>query len=160
MFKALLPGSFDPPTWGHIHLIRRVAKVCDMLLVGIGKNEQKVKSVLTLEEKMEGLKKELEDLRNIEIVGFSGLTTDFAKKNGVKFLVRGLRTPVDMEYEKQIAHANLQISGMETLFMMAEGDKVATSSSLIRELAANRAPLKEFVPEYFEKLLYDRIPKR
>lgn len=160
MFKVLLPGSFDPPTWGHIRLIRRAARICDVLLVGIGENEQKGKSILTLEEKVEGLKKEFEDLPNIEIVGYFGLTTDFAKENGVKFLVRGLRTQIDMEYEKQIAHANLQISGIETLFMIAEGDTAATSSTLIRELAANRAPLKDFVPKYFEKLLYDRIPKR
>jgi pantetheine-phosphate adenylyltransferase len=160
MFKALFPGSFDPPTWGHIQLIQRASKLFDHLIVGIGENLKKGKSVLTIQEKIEGLKKEIGDLSNVEIMSFSGLVINFAKENGVKLLLRGLRSAGDMEFEMQMARANNKLTGIETLFLMAGGDTSAISSSLIRELAAKGAPLKEFIPSYFEGLLHNRIQKR
>ncbi len=159
MFKALYPGSFDPPTWGHIRLIRRAAKLFDVLIVGIGENLKKGKSLCTTQEKIEGLSKETSDLPNVEISSFSGLAIDFAKKKDASCLLRGLRSAKDMDYEMEMAEANYKLTGIETLFLIAESDTSGISATLIRELAANGAPLGEFIPSYFESLLQNRIKK-
>ena len=159
MFKALYPGSFDPPTWGHIHLMRRAAKLFEVLIVGIGENLKKGKSLCTTQEKIEGLSKETSDLPNIEIVSFSGLVTDFAKKKGASILLKGLRSAKDLEHEIEMSQANYKLTGIETLFLIAESDTSGISSSLIRELAANGAPLNDFIPSYFESILHSRIKK-
>ncbi|MBS0628630.1 MAG: pantetheine-phosphate adenylyltransferase [Verrucomicrobia bacterium] len=158
MFKLLFPGTFDPPTLGHIMLIKRGAALCDHLVVGIGKNLSKTKAILTVEERIEALKHETSSLKNVEIVSFSGLAVNFAKQIGVNALLRGFRTSSDVDFELQMARANKKLSGIETLFLMAE-DEAHISSTLIRELAANGASLKDFVPEYIESTLQHRIQK-
>lgn len=159
MNKALYPGSFDPPTWGHVHLIRRAAKICEKLYVGIGKNLKKGEGLLTTQEKIEGLKTVISDLHNVEIVVISGLVTDFAREKQIEVLLKGLRFPSDMEYEMQMARANYKLTGIETLFLLAEGETAAISSTLIRELASNQAPLDAFIPQFFEDLLHKRMKK-
>jgi len=158
MAKAFYPGSFNPPTWGHMYLIRRAAKLFDSVVVGIGENSAK-KSLLTTEEIVEGLQNELKDVANVEITSFSGLAVAFAKKHKVDFFIRGLRSASDMEFEKQMAYANYKLSGIETFFMLAGEETQHISSSLIRELAMNHAPLKDFIPSYFENLLYKKQQK-
>jgi len=160
MFKALYPGSFDPPTWGHIRLIQRAAKLFDALVIGIGENFKKGEGLLTTQEKIDGLKKEIGDLPNVEIMKLPGLTVDFAKEIGANLLLRGLRSSGDLEFEMQMARANYKLKGVETLFMASEEETSTISSSLIRELAANRAPLGDFIPSYFESLLHNKIQKR
>ncbi|NGX47062.1 MAG: Phosphopantetheine adenylyltransferase [Chlamydiae bacterium] len=159
MFKAIYSGSFDPPTWGHIRLIRRAAKLFDVLIVGIGENLKKGKGFFTIQEKIDGFQKEIGDLPNVEIMSFSGLVTNFAKENGIDLLVRGLRFVGDMEYEMQMARANYKLTGIETFFLMADEDTSTISSSLIRELAANGAPLGDYIPSHFETLLHNKTQK-
>ena len=156
MFKGLYPGTFDPPTLGHIEIIQRAAALCDALIVGIGVNIDKENFILTLEERIEALKKETASLSNVEILSFSGLVTKFAKSQGVSTLIRGLRTESDMEYEMQMANANRKIGNIETLFLMASGSSSQISSSLIRELASHGAPLKDYIPSHVEKVLHRR----
>lgn len=157
MKKALYPGSFDPSTWGHIHLIRRAAKICEKLFVGIGKNLKKGNGLFTTQEKIEGLETEISDLPNVEIIEIPGLVTEFARENQIDILLRGIRFPSDMEYEMQMARANYKLTGIETLFLLAEGETAAISSTLIRELASNGAPLDDFIPRFFADLLYKRM---
>lgn len=159
MFKALYPGTFDPPTFGHLTLIRRSAAICDHLIVGVGKNLSKNKSILTVDERIEALKKETASLKNVEIASFSGLVVNFAKQMGARVLIRGLRSSSDVAYEMQMALANRSLSGIETLFLMAEDGAAHISSTLIRELASHGAPLKDFIPEYLESTLQHRIQK-
>ncbi|MDN3505599.1 MAG: pantetheine-phosphate adenylyltransferase [Simkaniaceae bacterium] len=159
MNRALYPGSFDPPTWGHIQIIRRAAKLFDELIVGIGDNFEKGKGLLTTQEKIDGLKEEIGDLQNVEILKVPGLTVDFAKEIGAHVLLRSLRSSGDLEFEMQMARANYKLKGMETLFMAGDDETSTISSSLIRELAANGAPLKEFIPSYFESLLHNKRDK-
>jgi len=159
MFKALYPGTFDPPTLGHLALIRRSAGVCDTLIVGVGENLSKLKTILTIEERIEALKQETSSLNNVEVVSFSGLVVNFAKQIGATVLIRGLRSSSDVAYEMQMALANRSLSGIETLFLMAEDGAAHISSTLIRELAANGAPLKNFIPKSLESTLQHRIHK-
>lgn len=159
MFKLLYPGTFDPPTLGHLMLIRRGAALCDHLVVGIGENLSKIKSILTVDERIEALKHEASALKNVEIVSFSGLAVNFAKQIGANALLRGLRSSNDVDYERQMAEVNRKLSGIETLFFMAEDGASHISSTLIRELAANGASLKGFVPKHIENTLQHRIQK-
>lgn len=156
MRKALFSGTFDPPTKGHIDLIRRGAALFDHLLVGIGLNSAKSKPMLSLQQRLEGLKKELSSLHNVEVVSFSGLATQFAKEQNIDVLLRGIRSQSDTEYEMQLARANHKIGGFETLFLVSEDSTIGISSSLIRELALNKARLSDFIPERFERIIYNK----
>jgi pantetheine-phosphate adenylyltransferase len=153
MKKALFPGSFDPPTWGHIRLIERGSKLFDQIVVGVGANLAKGKGLLTSEERVEGLAQELKGLSNVEVLPFTGLTVDFAKEIGASVLLRGLRSPSDLEKELEMARANCTIQQIETLFLAGEEETANISSSLIRELAANGAPLEKFIPKQFIKMI-------
>jgi len=157
MQKALCPGRFDPPTLGHISLLSRASQLCDHLVVGIGENLVKGKSLLTTDEKVKALEKSTKQFPNIEITSFSGLVTDFAKKMGAQVLIRGLRSVKDLEYEREMALANFKLTGIETIFLLAEPGASHISSSLIRELAANGAPLSDFIPQDLETLMHSRI---
>lgn len=156
MLKGLFPGTFDPPTKGHLQLIRRAAALCDQLVVGIGENTSKGKPLLTVEERIEVLEKETKGLDHVKIASFPGLTVDFAKTLGVQVLIRGLRSEADLEFEKQMASAN-RLMGYETLFLIADPSVTQISSSLIRELAAGGAPLHEYIPEELESKLHTRL---
>lgn len=160
MFKALLPGSFDPPTLGHLSLIARAAKLCNVLVIGIGKNEGKKNTLLTIEERMHILRKYTEHLSNIEIENFSGLTIEFARKVSAKVIIRGLRSSQDLEFEREMAEANRKLSGLETIFLIAGGETTQLSSSLIRELAKNKGSLSAFIPHELEKILWERMQTR
>lgn len=156
MFKALFPGSFDPPTLGHIEIIKRAAELFDEFIVGIGSNYAKSKSLLRSQEKMEILQEETKHLKGVQVMSFSGLVIDFAKSQGVKILVRALRSERDFEYEVQMARANRKLGkGLETLFLSSEDPHI--SSTLIRELASHRADLKSFVPKKVETFLHKHI---
>jgi pantetheine-phosphate adenylyltransferase len=157
MLKGFYPGTFDPPTFGHLEIISRAADFCEHLLVGVGKNWAK-EALLTVEERVEALKRETKTLKNVEILPFSGLAASFAKENGANVLIRGLRSGDDIEFEKQMATANKKISGLETLFLI--GTKGEISATLIRELASCGAPLGDFTPSHLEGILHKRIQER
>ena len=160
MFKGLFPGTFDPPTLGHLELISRAAACCDLLIVGIGENRAKGKRILTIEETVAVLKEETKSFSNVEIIPFSGLVTDFAKNQQAQVLIRGLRSLNDMDYELQMAGANRKLTGIETFFLMAESKTANISSSLIRELASLGAPLGDFIPSSLEEILHRRLKER
>lgn len=157
MLKGFFPGTFDPPTLGHLRLIARGSSLCDHLTVGIGANVNK-SPILTPEERRDALQKETTALENVDIVLFSGLAAEFAKSLGAT-LVRGLRSESDFEYEKQMALVNSQM-GLETLFLIAEPTTGQISSSLLRELAANGASLHSYIPQELERLLHTRLQER
>ena len=159
MKKALFPGRFDPLHFGHLDLIARMRTICDHLIVGIGENTEKGTTILTLNEILEALKKETKKFPNVEVIPFKGLATDFAKENNVQVLIRGLRSESDFFYEMQMAKTNQQLSGIETFFLIADPKTMHISSSIIRELASLKAPLKKIIPEYLEHLFYKRMQK-
>lgn len=157
MSFALYPGSFDPPTLGHYDVILRAAKVCKKLLVGVACNTSKKEYTFSLEERLQLLKTLVQAERNIEVVRIEGLIVDFAKREKIDFLIRGLRAFSDMEHEFQMALANKKIGGIETLFFMADSKYAHISSSLIREVAACGHHLKDFVPDVIEAEISSRF---
>ena len=148
MKKGLLSGTFDPPSLGHLDIIQRAAKLCDHLIIGIGTNLRKGETaVFTLEEKIAMLRTITPSLPQIEMAPMPGLAVDFAKKHHAHVLIRGLRAFSDFEYEFKMALANRALTGIETVFLMADERLAHISSSLIRELGHYGQNLEAFVPK-------------
>ncbi|HKY99809.1 MAG TPA: pantetheine-phosphate adenylyltransferase [Rhabdochlamydiaceae bacterium] len=161
MKKALFPGSFDPPTLGHLDIIKRSAPICDQLIIAVALNPEKAKRAsFTVDEKKQMLQTMTKGLVYVEVVSFSGLVVDFAKKNQINFLIRGLRTYSDFEYEFKMALANRKVSGIETLFLMASENLGHISSSIIREFAKHQHRLHEFVPSEIEDKIFKRLSQQ
>lgn len=160
MKQALFSGTFDPPTLGHLDIIKRSCKICDKLFVGIACSGTKERqSDFSVEEKKEMLAAMTKDLGQMEIVSIDGLVVDFAKQHNIHFLLRGLRAFSDFEYEFRMALANRKLSGIETVFLMADEKHSHISSSLIRELTYHKSRLHEFVPSSIEEFVFQRLLK-
>lgn len=133
---AVFPGSFDPMTIGHLELLRQAAPLFDKIIVAIGTNTEK-KSFFPLEQRMERIEAAVSTLPNVEVATYSTLTTDFCKVRGARFMLRGLRSTVDFEYERNIAEINRMVApDIETVFLLADPRYAAVSSSMVRELMA------------------------
>lgn len=147
MVKALFPGSFDPVTAAHIDLIRRACEVFDQVVVAIGYNHKKP-GWLPVTDRLHLLAGALqeEEVENVEVTTFSGLTTDIAKEVGANTIVKGIRGPSDWQAEYVQATANRSLSGINTLLIPTDPKYSALSSSVIRELVAFNAPLDGLVP--------------
>ena len=157
MKKMLLTGTFDPPTMGHLDIIRRGANLCDKLVVGIAINiNKRSQPFLTIEQRTDLLKKMTQDIPNVEVISFEGLVVDFAKKNGIDGLLRGLRPSADPDYEFQMASANRKMIGIETLFLLSDEKYSHISSTLIREIASYGHSVEAFVPQEVAKVLSRR----
>lgn len=157
MKKVLFPGTFSPPTLGHLDIIQRAAKICETLYVGIAHNPRKNNQLFSADEKMNMLKQITKSIPNIEVVSFSELVIDFIKKRNINCLVRGLRAFSDFDYEFQMALANRKMSEIETLFFMTDSNYAHISSSLIHEIATFGHRLHGFVPDEIEDLVFQRI---
>lgn len=153
MKRALFAGTFDPPTLGHLDLIERASQLCDELLVGVAINPAK-KPAFNLEQRQEMLQSLTS---HIKIVSFSGLVVEYAKQHRISFLIRGLRSPADLDRELQLAMMNKQLSGIETVFLPTNPIYAHISSSLIRELAINNARLHQLVPDSIEEKIFQKF---
>lgn len=158
--KALLPGTFDPPTNGHLDIIRRAASICDILYIGISQNTAKKSSLFSTEERQALLKLITQDIAQVEVVLLNGLVVDFAKKHKIAFLVRGLRNFSDLEYESQMSFANHKMGGIETVFLIASEKYARLSSTLIREIAFHGHRLQDFIPAEIEEVVFERFVHR
>tara|TARA_B100000524_G_scaffold93172_2_gene43886 strand:- start:3159 stop:3629 length:471 start_codon:yes stop_codon:yes gene_type:complete len=143
---GIFPGSFDPITVGHKHVILKAAEIVETLIVGIGINSTK-KHHFTIEERVKWGKKTFFNHPNILVKKYEGLTVDFARKENAQFIFRGLRSSLDFEYEKQIAESNNIINKeIETIFLLANNKYAMISSSIVREIIKNGGNIDEFVP--------------
>ena len=144
---GIFPGSFDPITSGHRHIIVKASKLVDVLIVGIGDNSSK-KSFYSPEKREEWVKKTFENYNNILVKKYSGLTINFAEKENAEFIFRGLRSSLDYEYEKQIAETNSVLNKeIETIFLISDKQYGMISSSIVREIIKNNGNIKDFVPK-------------
>ncbi len=151
---ALFPGTFDPPSLGHLNIIQRALSICDRLIVAIAYNPDKEKTGhFSLEEKLEMLRAITKRYPKVEVTSFQGLTAEFAKQHQIHFLIRGVRNLADVATEFQMASANRYLGSIETLFLMAEERYSYVSSSLIRTIANLGGPIAEFVPKEVEELI-------
>jgi pantetheine-phosphate adenylyltransferase len=150
---ALYPGSFDPVTLGHLDILKRASKVFDEIIVAVLHNGNKT-PLFSLEERVELLKATTQDLPNVKVDFFEGLMIDYAKKKGVKAVLRGLRAVSDFEYELQITSINKKLDDdIETFFMMTNSKYSFLSSSIVKEIAKYKANVSDLVPEAVEYAL-------
>lgn len=160
MVKAMYPGSFDPITYGHVDIAKRAAKLFDELYIVVMENKRK-SYTFTVEERIEMVKECFMDTPNIKVESFSGLLVEYATKNDIKVVIRGLRAVTDFEYELQMALANKEIcSGIETLFLMTDKSFSFLSSSLVKEVASFGGIISQWVPENIEKKIKEKFSKR
>ena len=153
----MLPGSFDPPTNGHIDIIERGAALYDKLFVVVADNVQKT-CLFTAEERKDMLKEILREYDNVEVVTYPGLVVQFAQDHGVGVMIRGVRALVDFGYEFELAMTNKQLnSTLEVLFMPTSPKYFMLRSSAIKEMAAYGADISPMVPPLVVKMMGDRI---
>lgn len=146
MRTGLFPGSFDPFTIGHRSVLDRALALFDKVVVGVGVNVGKC-SLLSAEERVEAIRRLYAHDDRVEVVAYEGLTVDLARRCGARFIVKGVRSVRDYEYEREQADVNRRISGVETILLMAEPGLECVSSSLVRELKAFGRDVKAFLPE-------------
>ncbi len=143
---AIFPGSFDPFTIGHESILKRGLDIVDEIIIAIGVNDSK-HTYFTLEERMNMLDSLFQNEPRIRIESYNTLTVEFAKSVGAKFILRGIRTVSDFEFEMSIADANRKISGIETLVLFTEPEYASVSSTIVRELLKYNYDVSEFIPK-------------
>lgn len=154
---AIYPGSFDPPTNGHLDLIDRARVVFDEVVVAVLRNPRK-QPMFTVEERVEMLSEAVGEGSGLQIVAFDGLLVEAARKHSARTIIRGLRAVTDFEYEFQMALMNRRLDiDVDTLFMVPHEAYTYLSSSLIKEVAALGGAVSEFVPAAVERRLLEKL---
>ena len=150
--KALFAGTFDPFTIGHESIVHRGLKIFDQMVIGIGINQEK-KSCFSIEDRLEFIRETFKNNSKIEVYSYEGLTVDFAKEMQATALIRGVRSVLDFEYEKQISDINRKISGLETVILFTEPEISSIQSATVRELLKFGKDVGSFVPKSVAKLI-------
>ena len=144
---ALFPGSFDPITKGHESIILRALPLFDKIIVAIGHNVEK-NSFYPIEKRIEWLKKVFNQYASIEIIEYEGLTVDLCKKHNINYILRGLRTSADFEFERTIGQMNKKMMPeLETVFLLTIPEHTAINSSVVRDIIRNGGDARQFVPD-------------
>ena len=146
--KLLYAGTFDPVTNGHLDIIRRAARLCGTLVIGVLSNSEK-NPKYSEEDRMAMLRFATDDISNVEVVTYKGLLADYVNNNGISAVVRGLRAAMDFEYEIRIAQMNAKLfhSGVETIFLMTDPAHSFISSSIVKEVFLLGGDISGLVPE-------------
>ena len=146
MKRAVFPGSFDPLTLGHRDIVNRGSNIFDEIIVGIGNNSEKG-HMFSIDQRKEFIMQCFQDNHKIKVMDYQGLTIDFCKSVGAKYLIRGIRNQRDFEFEKAIARTNRELSNIETVFLLTSIKTSFISSSIVREIIRNNGDYKRFVPD-------------
>jgi len=144
--RAIFPGTFDPFTIGHYSVVRRALTFMDEIIIGIGINESK-RTWFPTEKRVEMIQKLYADEPRIKVEAYDGLTVDFAQSRGAQFIIRGIRTVRDFEYEETIADINRKLAGVETILLFTEPELTSVSSTIVRELLQFGKDVSDFLPE-------------
>ena len=156
---ALYPGSFDPITNGHLDVLERASAMFDKVVIAVLKHPDK-KSFLTTEQRVELIEQATKHMENVCVDSFDGLTVEYARNIGAKFLIRGLRTITDFEYEVQLCQTNQVIApDIDTVFLPTKPQHNFISSSIVRELSNHKTDISKFVPKNVVEYLQDDIRK-
>ncbi|MFA5569868.1 MAG: pantetheine-phosphate adenylyltransferase [Sphaerochaetaceae bacterium] len=157
IIRAMLPGTFDPPTNGHLNVIERSARLFEYLDVVVADNINK-KVLFSADERVDMLTEMLRGFENVHVVKHSGLVVDYAKENRISVLIRGVRALVDFGYEFELAMTNKQLfPELEVLFMPTDPNYFVLRSSAIKEMATFGADISTMVPLSVAKKLQSRI---
>jgi pantetheine-phosphate adenylyltransferase len=150
--KAIFPGSFDPITNGHIHLIERARNIFAEVVVAVAEDTTGRTPLFSFDERLRLVQESLHSLQGVTVKGFKGLLVDFYKTERAQAVVRGVRNTKDFEYELQLAHVNHHLfNGLETVFLPASSGSLFISASMIREIAALGGNIHSFVPTVVEQ---------
>ena len=142
---AVFPGSFDPLTKGHEEIIRKAMPLFDKIYVAIGENANK-KCCFPLEKRQQWIQEVFAAEPNVDVVVYKGLTVDLCQKVKAQYILRGLRNPLDFQYEKDIAEANRRLApNVETVFLLSSPELAHVSSSLVRELYHHQGNYSDYV---------------
>jgi pantetheine-phosphate adenylyltransferase len=157
MIKAVYPGTFDPLTRGHEDLVRRASTLFDALIVGVADSKAK-RTFFTLKERVEMAQESLGGLKNVQVVGFSGLLIEFIRQHGARVVLRGLRAVSDFEYEFQLAGMNRSLyPDFETIFLTPSEQHMFISATLVREIALLGGDVSKFVDPRVEARLKQKV---
>lgn len=149
MKRALFPGTFDPFTIGHHSIVERALTFMDEIIIGIGVNEAK-HTHFSLERRIKQISDFYKDEPRIKVMSYNKLTVDFAQEIDARFMIRGIRTVKDFEYEESIADINRKLANIETILLFTEPELSCVSSTLVRELLSYGKDITQFLPEGME----------
>lgn len=157
---GIYPGSFDPITLGHLDVIKRSAKLMDVLIIGVLNNSAKI-PLFTAEERVDLIQKVIGDIPNVKVEAFQGLTVDFAKERNATVIVRGLRAVSDFEYELQVGQINRKLNPeIDTIFLTTSDAYSYLSSSIVKEIASYNGDITQLVPSAIVDCVYDKYKLR
>ena len=145
MKRAIFPGSFDPFTIGHHDIVLRGLQLFDEIIIGIGHNINK-RDAFPLEERINAIQHAFNSEPRIKVMAYDGLTVDFAAEQHAQFILRGVRSVQDFEYERNIAEANKQLSGIETVLLYTRPEYAHISSTLLRDLHSHGKDISPYLP--------------
>lgn len=157
--KVIYPGTFDPPTFGHLDIIQRLSHMFDEVVVALLINGNK-NPIFTLDERIEMIKSDVDghNLKNVTIKTFDGLMANFAKEENSRVIARGLRGMADYEYEKNIARVNEALyEGLETIYLLSDPDYSFISSSMVKEVATFGGDISTFVSKDVESKMREKF---
>lgn len=144
---AVFPGTFDPFTVGHESIVNRSLNLFDKIYIAIGYNAKK-DALFTLDQRIDFIKQVFSDNSKIEVTHFEGLTIDFCKQLGANYILRGLRTAADFEYERAIAQVNKAMhEGIETVFLLTMPEHTPVNSSIVRDILRHGGDASKFIPK-------------
>lgn len=149
---AIFPGTFDPFTIGHLSIVKRGLELLDEIIIAIGVNEAK-SSYYTIDERLEMIRSLFRDNDRIRVMSYNSLTVDFATSVNARFILRGIRTVNDFEYERTIADVNREMTGIETIILFTEPQHTHISSTIVRELLRYGKDPSEFVPRQMKLII-------
>ncbi|MCD4793353.1 MAG: pantetheine-phosphate adenylyltransferase [Bacteroidales bacterium] len=154
MKRAIFPGSFDPFTIGHESIVRRALHLFDEILIAIGYNSEK-KGFFTIDNRIKIIEEVFENKNCIKVEKYNKLTVDFCKEKNIKFILRGLRTASDFEYERAIAQMNhFMENDIETIFLLTEAEHTPVSSTILREILKHKGDVCKFIPKCIDLKKY------
>ena len=145
MRKAVFPGSFDPLTLGHTDVIDRALPLFEEIILAIGTNSNK-NYMFSLEERLHFLEETYKDVPKVKVMTYKGLTVDFCKEQGADFLLRGLRSVQDLEFEKAIGQTNYKMAGIDTVFLICSSGHSHISSTVVRDVIRHGGDYEFMVP--------------
>lgn len=146
MRTAIFPGTFDPFTIGHFSIVERALTFMDRVIIGIGINDNK-RTYFPVEQRLRMVEELYKNNPRVAVKAYDGLTVDVAQEMGAGFIIRGIRTVKDFEYEETIADVNRQLSGIETIILFTKPELTCISSSIVRELLAYGKDVSAFIPK-------------
>lgn len=153
---AIFPGSFDPFTVGHESIVNRALPLFDKIIIAIGYNADK-KSFFPIEKRIQWIKEAFNHNPKIEVETFDGLTVEYCKKKGAKFILRGLRTAADFEYERAIAQINKKMEDeLESIFLLTTPEHTMITSTVVRDIIRHNGDASQFLPKVKDPEAYQK----